>query len=141
MDEISYSLLDFVCKNVSYKSDDGEWWSYPLETLTKHQGDCDDSAILLCSLLRNFYPPDRVYIVAGTYRGLGHAWVELDGEVLEPTYTYAHSVPDPWNYKKLVAFNDQEVFEMWPGAMGQLFQLARNECQKLTLMAEAVNGK
>jgi hypothetical protein len=140
MDDIAFKLLDYVCKNVSYRSDDGEWWEFPAETLAARQSDCDGSAILLCSLLRNFYPPDRVYVVAGTYRRLGHAWVELDGEVLEPTYTYAHAVPDPWNYKKLVAFNDIEVKEMFPGAMSQLFQLAKNECQKLTLMAEAQRG-
>ena len=137
MDEIAFGLLDYVCKSVSYKSDDGEWWSYPLETLTKRQGDCDDSAILLCSLLRNFYPPDRVYVGAGTYRGLGHAWVELDGEILEPTYTSARPVSDPHNYRAFAKFNDVFVVEMWPGAMGRLFQLAKNACQKLTLMAEA----
>lgn len=74
MDNVAYSLLDYVCRSVSYKSDDGEWWEFPSETLATHQADCDGSAILLCSLLRNFYPPDRVYVVVGTYRGLGHAW-------------------------------------------------------------------
>jgi len=137
MDEVAFALLDYMCKSVSYRSDNGEFWFFPDEVIRRRAGDCDDSAILLCSLLRNFYPADRVYVVAGIYRGLGHAWVELDGEVLEPTYTYAHPVPDPWNYKKLVAFNDQEVFEMWPGALGRLFQLAKNECKKLALMAEA----
>jgi hypothetical protein len=33
-------------------------------------------------------------------------------------------------------FNDQEVIELWPGALSQLFQLARNEEKKLALMAE-----
>jgi hypothetical protein len=137
MDEIAFRLLDYTCKNISYRSDDGEWWSFPSETLHKLTGDCDDSSLLLLSMLRHFYPSDRVYAVAGTYRGLGHMWVELDDEILETTYTYAHAVPDPQNYHALVKFNDQEVIEMWPGALGQLFQLARNECQKLTLMAEA----
>lgn len=136
MDNIAFELLDYVCKSVSYRSDDGEWWKFPSETLAKRAGDCDDSAILLCSLLRHFYPPDRVYVTAGTYRGLGHAWVELDGKILETTYSYAHSVPDPQNYHALVKFNDTYVVELYPKATAQLFQLARNECQKLTLMAE-----
>jgi hypothetical protein len=34
-------------------------------------------------------------------------------------------------------FNDQEVIELWPGALSQLFQLARNEERKLALMADA----
>lgn len=136
MDEVAYALLDYVCRNVTYKSDDGEFWYFPDETLARRAADCDDSAILLCSLLRNFYPPDRVYVVAGTYRGLGHAWVELDGQILETTYTFAHEVPDPQNYHGLVKFNDVDVIELFTKAMAQLFQLARNECQKLTLMAE-----
>lgn len=140
MDNLASQILDFVCKNVSYRSDNGEFWYFPDEVISRRAGDCDDSAILLCSLLRRFYPPDRVYVVAGTYRGLGHAWVELDGEILEPTYSHARPVTDPWNYKKLVAFNDQEVIEMWPGAMSQLFVLAKNEGLKLALMAEAQRG-
>lgn len=141
MDDIALNLLDYVCKSISYGSDDGEWWRFPAETLAKHTGDCDDSAILLCSLLRNFYPPDRVYAVAGTYRGLGHMWAELDGEILEATYTYAHAVTDPQNYHGLVKFNDVYVIELFPKATAQLFQLARNECLKLTLMTEAMGNE
>ncbi|GAJ15166.1 unnamed protein product [marine sediment metagenome] len=140
MDSVAFNLLDFVCKNVGYKSDNGEWWGFPSETLAKRTGDCDDSAILLCSLLRNFYPPDRVYVVVDTYRGLGHAWCELDDEILETTYTSARPVSDPQNYHTFAKFNDQETIELWPRAMTQLFQLAHNECQKLTLMAEAQHG-
>ena len=140
MDEIAFKLLDYVCKSVGYRSDNGEFWYFPDETLTRRSGDCDDSSLLLLSMLRNFYPPNRVYAVAGTYRGLGHMWCELDGGILETTYTYAHTVPDPWNYRAYSKFNDQEVIEVWPRAMTQLFQLAKNECQKLTLMAEAQHG-
>lgn len=137
MDDLAFNLWDWVCKNVSYRSDDGEFWYFPDEVIGQRKGDCDDSTLLLVSMLRRFYRPDRVYAVVGTYRGFGHAWVELDGEILETTYSYAHSVPDPQNYHAYTMFNDQEVIELWPGAMTKLFQLARNECQKLTLMAEA----
>jgi len=140
MDEIAFSLLDYVCKNVSYRSDNGEYWYFPDETLARRMGDCDDSAILLCSLLRNFYPPDRVFIAIGEYRRLGHAWCLLDGEILETTYTSARAVADPQNYRAYAKFNDVFVIEMWPGAMSGLFQLVRNECQKLTLMAEVQSG-
>ncbi len=140
MDSVAFGCLDFVCKSVSYKSDNGEFWFFPDEVIRRRAGDCDDSAILLCSLLRNFYPPNRVYVVAGTYRDLGHAWVELDGEILEPTYTSARPVSDPQNYRKYAKFNDRETVEAWPRAMTQLFQLAKSECLKLTLMAEAQRG-
>ena len=141
MDDIAFRLLDWVCQNVEYRSDNGEYWFFPNETLREMAEDCDGSAILLASMLRQFYTPERVYVVAGTYRGLGHAWVELDGEILETTYTSARPVTDPWNYRALAAFNDVEVIEKYPGALSQLFQLAHNEGLKLSLMAEAVNGR
>lgn len=141
MDEVAYRLLDWTCRNIEYRSDNGEFWSFPSETVRRLAGDCDDSTLLLASMLRRFYPPDRVYVVVGTYRNLGHAWVELDGEILETTYTSARAVADPRNYSWLVAFNDVEVKERYPGALARLFQIARNEGLKLALMAEAVNGK
>lgn len=141
MDDIAFRLLDWVCQNVEYRSDNGEYWFFPHETLREMAEDCDGSAILLASMLRQFYTPERVYVVAGTYRGLGHAWVELDGEILETTYTSARPVTDLWNYRALAAFNDVEVIEKYPGALSQLFQLAHNEGLKLSLMAEAVNGR
>ncbi len=137
MDDVAYRLLNYVCQTITYRSDNGEWWGFPDEILTRRYGDCDDSALLLVSMLRRFYSSDRVYAVVGSYRGYGHMWVELDGEILETTYTSARSVPDPHRYRAYAKFNDQEVVEMWPGAMSRLFQLARNECHKLMLIAEA----
>lgn len=139
----TWALLDWVCRNVNYRSDNGEWWAFPAETLRRRGqygkpfGDCDDSAAVTCSLLRNF---TECYEVVGSYRGFGHAWVQTDGQILESTYTYAHPVPDPQNYRAYAMFNDEEVIELWPGALSQLFQLARNEESKLALMAEADNA-
>lgn len=139
MDSVAYKLFDFVCHDIQYRSDDGEFWYFPAESLARHAGDCDDSASLLTSLLRS--AGYDAYTAVGTYRGLGHAWCVLDGKILETTYTDAHTVPDPQNYRAYVIFNDQRVIEMWPGAMGNLFQVARNEGLKLSMMAEAVNGR
>lgn len=135
MDRLAYELWDWVCREISYRSDDGEFWFFPGESLARGAGDCDDSANLLTSLLRS--AGFDAYTVVGSYRGFGHAWTELDGEILETTYTYAHPVVDPQNYRAYARFNDQEVIEMWPGAMAHLFQLAHRECQKLSAMAEA----
>ena len=141
MDDIAFRLLDWVCKNIDYRSDNGEHWLFPNETLREMAEDCDGSSILLASMLRQAgYTPDRVYVVVGTYRNLGHAWVELDGEILETTYTSARLVADPWNYRALAKFNDAEAIERYPGALSRLFQVARNEGLKLALMSEAVNG-
>jgi len=141
MDTLAHRLLDYVCRNVSYKSDNGEFWELPVEVLTERVADCDGTALLLVSMLRRFYPAGRVYAVVGSYRGYGHAWVELDGEILETTYTSARPVVDPQQYRAYARFNDQEAIELWPGALSRLFQVARNEGTKLALMAEAVNGR
>jgi len=135
MDSFAYKLWDWVCREVSYRSDDGEWWEFPDEAIRDRASDCDGSANLLTSLLRS--AGFNAHTVVGSYRGFGHAWVALDGKILETTYTYAHDVPDPQNYRAYAKFNDQEIIELWPGSLSQLFQLARNECKKLTLMAEA----
>ncbi|MBA7655264.1 hypothetical protein ES703_63167 [subsurface metagenome] len=130
-----WSLYDFVCRNIDYRRDVGEWWSFPSETLERGNGDCEDSAILACSLLKNF---NDGYVALGNYQGYGHAWCQLGGQILETTYTRARPVPDPEDYQLFCLFNDQEVIELWPGALDEVFSLQRNEGVKLNLMAEAL---
>jgi len=132
-----WALLDWVCRNITYRSDNGEWWEFPAETISRKYADCEGTSILLASLLRNFTDG---YVAVGSYRGYGHAWVELDGQILETTYTSARLVADPQNYRAYAKFNDQAVIELWPGALSRLFQLAHNERNKLTLMVEALSG-
>ncbi len=131
-----WDCLDWVCRNISYREDVGEFWQLSSETLTKKEGDCEDSAILLASMLNNF---TNAYVVLGNLQGWGHAWVASEnGEILETTYTRATIVPDPENYCPYVYFSDQEVIEMWPGALREVFELRRNETTKLSLMAAAL---
>jgi len=130
-----WGCLDWVCRNISYQKDDGEFWQYPSETLGKMDGDCEDSTILLVSMLRGF---TNAHVVLGDYQGWGHAWGASEaGEILETTITEAIAVPDPEAYHPYVLFNDQEVIEMWPGALREVFQLRRNKAAKLSLMASA----
>lgn len=112
-----WACLDFVCRNIAYRQDIGEFFQLPSETLATFQGDCEDSSILLVSMLRRF---TNAYVVLGNYRGLGHAWVAKEGEILEATYTAAIAVPDPDNYCPYFLFNDQEVIELWPGGKNKL---------------------
>ncbi|MBA7594268.1 hypothetical protein ES703_01207 [subsurface metagenome] len=127
-----WSLYDFVCRNINYRRDWGEFWQTPSETLASRWGDCEDTSFLLCSLLQN------AHVALGSYRGYGHAWCEHQGQVMETTFTSARPVPDPQDYCPYVIFNDQEVVELWPGALGEVFELGRDEELKLNLMAEAV---
>ena len=131
-----WDCLDWVCRNISYREDVGEFWQLSSETLTKKEGDCEDSAILLTSMLRGF---TNAYVVLGSLQGWGHAWgTSEEGEILETTYTQAIVVPDPEDYCPYVLFNDQEVIELWPGALREVFELRRNEARKLNLIALAL---
>ncbi|MBA7712193.1 hypothetical protein ES703_121163 [subsurface metagenome] len=132
-----WSLYDFVCRNIDYRLDIGEWWSFPSETIKRGSGDCEDSAILTCSLLNNF---TDAYVVLGSYQGYGHAWCQLNGQTLETTYASARPVSDPIAYEPMIIFNESKVMELWPGALDEVFSLRRDEATKLNLLAEAVDG-
>jgi len=131
-----WSLYDFVCQNIDYRRDIGEFWLTPSETLKGH-GDCEDTSILLASLLRNF---TNAYVALGSLQGWGHAWVVNEGEILESTFTSARPVPDPGSYEPYCLFNDTEVQELWPGALGEVFEMRRDEQSKLELIARALEA-
>lgn len=132
-----WALYDFVCRNINYRRDVGEFWQTPSETLRGY-GDCEDSSNLLTSLLRAGQMP--AYTVLGSYKGYGHAWSELNGQILESTYTQARPTFDLEHYQPYSLFDESEVVELWPGALGEVFDLARDEATKLNLMARALGA-
>ncbi|KKN34652.1 hypothetical protein LCGC14_0791680 [marine sediment metagenome] len=133
----AWALYDEVSKRISYRLDVGEMFLFPSETLARGQGDCEDTSILLTSLLRNFAD---AHVALGSLHGLGHAWVVYGGEIFETTYTAARPVPDPENYVAFVLFDEREVLELWPGALGEVFNIGRDEETKLNLMARALGA-
>ena len=131
-------LYDFVCREIDYRRDiRGEFWLTPSETLALAKADCEDTSILLCSLLRNF---TDAHVAIGEYQGYGHAWVAKGGQIYETTYTRAMPASDPEHYFPYCLFDEREVIELWTGAFGEIFALRRNEVAKLNLMAEVLNG-
>jgi len=108
-----------------------EYWQYPSETIRLGHGDCEDLALLLCSLLRaHGVPPEQVYVAVGG----GHAFVILFrslpiGNEWVPTYIEPQAsgwiVQDivnilllPLDYQVDLLFNDAYS---WSGAdMGQI---------------------
>lgn len=131
-----WSLYDFVCRNIDYRMDIGEVWQFPSETL-RGTGDCEDTSFLLTSLIRAGGVPN-CYVALGSLGGYGHAWCQLDGQILETTFTEARYISRPEAYESMVIFNESEVIELWPGALGDVFELGKNEELKLKLMAEAL---
>ncbi len=117
----------WVAQNIKYVPDyslgSAEYWQYPNQTIQRKKGDCEDFAILLCSLIRaKGTPAEEVRVVAGLVPSdgepVGHAWVELwyQGTWLPleaatrrrlppPPFEYylTHTHPE---YERLYWFND-----------------------------------
>lgn len=76
-DEIALQAVKWVADYITYTTDTGlDNWQDPIHTLYASSGDCEDSAFLTASLIRNMgvpYSNIRVYI--GETLGVGHAWV------------------------------------------------------------------
>ncbi|MFC1919866.1 transglutaminase family protein [Chloroflexota bacterium] len=128
-------LREWVAGHISYKSDSevhgvSDYWQLPAETLKLGTGDCEDIAILLCTLLRACgIPSDQVYVAAGCTedRSSCHAYL------VECYYTGIWQVIEPqagawisafmWRfqdtftdltYKELCCFNDLDYFPGGP---------------------------
>jgi len=101
---------------------DLDLWHYPGEVIFMSAGNCDDSAILLTSMLRRFIDSKRVYVSIGTFQNLGHAWcsIFIDGKpyVLETTLSRAKEsityMPEELPYDVSLRFNDIAVVEVKP---------------------------
>lgn len=109
---------EFVNSFTTYGSEVGDFWRTPSETLEKRTGvDCDDSAILLCSILRNYIPPDQVYCAFGLWtmggKTDGHMWVVTAGEGGEDRILESTAPPGKSTRGKYVLygmFNDSYCF-------------------------------
>ncbi|KKK64944.1 hypothetical protein LCGC14_2979100 [marine sediment metagenome] len=113
---------DFVAEFASYQEEVGDYWGFPFETLAFKYGDCDDLAILLCSILRNGISADKVFCAIGTWekRGeeTGHMWVTIVNqngrdrivEATAPSYKRTGGT-----YRLSAIFNDEYT---WSTARG-----------------------
>ena len=139
------AIRDWVAANIEYKSDEEQWgveeyWQTAEETLSLHTGDCEDFAILLCTLLRAYgIAEEQIYVAVGVDNdGYGHAFLienwYLDGEwrAIEPQVGTQPSHPGrrfkEYNladfkllrdYEIIAAFNDSLYYdESFPWDIG-----------------------
>lgn len=114
---------DFIASFTMYKREIGDFWATPSETLQaqtlrREEGilfscDCDDMAILLCSILRNYIPPEDIFCAVGELNGEGHMFVigansNEEDRIIEATAP--SSKPVRGKYKISAIFNDKYAF-------------------------------
>ena len=77
--EQSNFVLNFVQKTMSYELDERyngktEYWKYPVETLFDRRGDCEDTSVLYCAIMKAMGYDVALLIFDGEeYTGKGHA--------------------------------------------------------------------
>jgi len=99
---------------------------------------CDDKAILLASILRNYIPPDKVYCAFGLWRAgkeaTGHMWIITEGEDGEDRVVEATAGPEKPSRGKYILhgmFNDTYAFSTDVGL--REFDLKPVEMAELTV--------
>jgi len=116
-DNFLQACHEFVHTFTNYEREIGDFWGTPAESLESRYLDCDCMAILLTSLLRNYIPPEKVFIAFGVWSigntQDGHAWVIVQAEdgtdmVLESTADYRQ--PLQGKYTLQAMFNDKYTF-------------------------------
>ena len=101
----AWRLVESEVEQVS--SEEGEdLWQFPLDTWRRRVGDCEAKASLLASILRNW--SENVYVVGGIAEGKGHAWVIVNGQIIDPSSR--RFLVHAQDYDPFMYWNDREIF-------------------------------
>lgn len=124
------AIQQWVDLNIAYNSDyslhgASEYYQLPFETASSRSGDCEDYAILLCSLLRAYgIPAEEVYVAFGFNADgtIGHAyliehWYYNEWRVIEPRSSFPLLTDiESWlvdlEYEDVCYFNDLYYVEV-----------------------------
>ena len=135
--DFTKAAQEFVDSFTTYQNEVGDYWTTPAELLEAQAGDCDDKAILLCSILRNYLPPDQVYCAFGLWvldgETTGHMYVVTEGEDGDDRIVEATAGPERKTRGKYVLhgmFNDKYAFSTEIGI--REFDLKTVEVEELT---------
>jgi len=112
-----HSAQQFVNTFTSYENEQGDYWHPPKDTLAKEAGDCDCKSILLCSILRNRIPAEKIFCAFGLWildgETTGHMWVVTEDDNGEDRVIESTAGPDHklrGRYILQAMFNDQYCF-------------------------------
>lgn len=107
-----------------------DFWQFPSETLGwadawgRHWGDCEDSSAVLCSLLRNYFRPEDVYVALGNVSILPHSWVRVrhlgKWQIIETTSPHRQGLAEDRPYSMKAYFNDRYATELERGFFSTL---------------------
>jgi predicted transglutaminase-like cysteine proteinase len=121
------ALRNWVSNNIQYQHDDAvhgvrDYWQFGKETFSLRTGDCEDFAILLCSLFRAAgYSANDVYVVIGKNANGYHAWLKINLPSigwynLEPQENGLATLVGDFlilsDYQALYQFNDQQFHKV-----------------------------
>lgn len=124
------AIQEWVDFNVVYKSDysvhgESNYWQLPFETAGLRSGDCEDYAILLCTLLRAYgIPAEEVFVAIGLNADgtVAHAyllehWYYDEWRVIEPQSSFPLLTDiESWltdlEYEDVRYFNDRYYFQV-----------------------------
>lgn len=116
-DDFVRASQDFVHTFTTYRLEIGDYWATPAETIEAREGDCDDKAILLLSLLRNKIPAENVFAAFGRWvqdgKPGGHMWVVMNGDgeqdrIIEATASADAAIKGRYSLEAI--FNDKYTF-------------------------------
>ena len=128
-------IAEFVAQRIRYDTTDGlDPWQFPDETLYLKNGDCEDRALLIASLLlASGVSSFNVRVALGSFRvwfgrkhkDIDHVWVMYKSEagrwqVIEPAQTRKHNaakldraaMPDRADYIPRFLFNDVHLWQV-----------------------------
>jgi transglutaminase superfamily protein len=112
-DQRAHIIWRWVCREITYVGDLGsqgtrEFWQFPSETIALRQGDCEDSAVLLASLLLAAgVSPFCVRVVIGS--------IKIAGDLIPHVWTIYKDEKGIWRILETTA-GDPGAPGSWPKA-------------------------
>ena len=93
-----YVMLGWIDNHIQKVPDVGEYWQTSCETIERGAGDCEDLAILLWTLLKDYglsSDSNRIAIICNTKNKKCHQVVILyleEAYIVDPSYVYAQRI-------------------------------------------------